>query len=632
MALLSKFSIDLLEIAKKRIPNPSYYLPSVEVIQHEVQEIKKELAKLESEGHKQFDDEYERKMRIRDIKDELVCLQNELDYRPGSDELIVQEYLDSIPVIYSDSWDPSNIEREAAYQRGRADAIKTLTVDNLYGSESHNERENIKNKTEEYFAINGEITQQHQIDIDYWRGFCHVDAFVEDAWRAAAERCEFTEEMDDKQKAVFEYFETTILSATKKSLKKETTVQKVDYRIPGFISDVMDLTTSTAAYPNERLAFCGALSLFSSLVSRKIQFQGLAPNLYVMGLANSGGGKDQPRKVNAKILAYAGLGAMLGNSFASGEGIEDAMFITNSKLFQTDEFDVILAAIACEKEGRYQTVAKMLLELFTSANSIYCLRPKAGEDGVRVIHNPALCMFATCIPTSFYGSLSAKLLSNGLVSRMLIVEAGTRGRGQRPKPIQVTETIKRQVEHWRDMVVGDGNLAAINSEPKEMDIEEAASIVLDAFRNRCDDKYANCEKSQDNVGMAIWSRGYELACKLSMIHAASAKPFSFCIGIESSQWATKFVEAQIESLLLSVVENFHESEFDRLCRKALKRIESFRSDPSRAGISQSDLLRYMHISTKELGSIIDTLENRSQIQALRIPSATGRPTWFFLAI
>lgn len=39
-------------------------------------------------------------------------------------------------------------------------------------------------------------------------------------------------------------------------------------RVPGFISEVMDFTLETAPYPNQPLAFCGALALLASLGGR----------------------------------------------------------------------------------------------------------------------------------------------------------------------------------------------------------------------------------------------------------------------------------------------------------------------------------------------------------------------------
>ena len=111
-------------------------------------------------------------------------------------------------------------------------------------------------------------------------------------------------------------------------------------RVPGFVSEVMDYTLQTAPYPNAVMAFSGALSLQAILAGRKVRDPGdNRTNLYLLGLAHSSAGKDRPRKVNTEILHAIGMSRCVGGRFASGEGIQDALFIEPCMLFQTDEID-----------------------------------------------------------------------------------------------------------------------------------------------------------------------------------------------------------------------------------------------------------------------------------------------------
>ena len=117
-------------------------------------------------------------------------------------------------------------------------------------------------------------------------------------------------------------------------------------RMPGFVSQVMDYCLETAPYPNVVMAFCGALALQAFLAGRKVRDQAdNRTNIYLLGLAHSAAGKDHPRKVNTRILHQIGLASSLGDRFASGEGIQDALFVSPSMLFQTDEIDGMLLSI-----------------------------------------------------------------------------------------------------------------------------------------------------------------------------------------------------------------------------------------------------------------------------------------------
>ena len=102
----------------------------------------------------------------------------------------------------------------------------------------------------------------------------------------------------------------------------------------------MEYTLATAPYPERALAFSAALVLQAVLAARKVRDEGdNRTNIYLLALANSGAGKDWPRKVNQRILIEADLAESIGDTFASGEGIEDRMFLTQAVLFQNDEID-----------------------------------------------------------------------------------------------------------------------------------------------------------------------------------------------------------------------------------------------------------------------------------------------------
>jgi len=123
-------------------------------------------------------------------------------------------------------------------------------------------------------------------------------------------------------------------------------------RVPGFIDEVMAYTLDTAPYPERVMAFCGALALQAVLAGRKVRDpMGNQTNLYILGLANSGVGKDHARKVNQRILYEAGLAECLGNSFASGEGIEDRLFIQPAVLYQVDEIDGLLLRVSQARDA-----------------------------------------------------------------------------------------------------------------------------------------------------------------------------------------------------------------------------------------------------------------------------------------
>ncbi len=221
--------------------------------------------------------------------------------------------------------------------------------------------------------------------------------------------------------------------------------------VPGFVSEVMDHCLATAPYPNQVMAFAGALSLMAFLAGRKVRDSGdNRTNIYLLGLAHSASGKDWPRKTNTKILHKIGLADALGERFASGEGIQDALFQTPTMLFQTDEIDGMLQSINKAKDARHEAIMSTLLTMYSSSNSVFPMRRKAGKESPGVIDQPCLVIFGTAIPNHYYEALSERMLTNGFFARMIILEAGPRSSGQEPSirdlPERVVESFNHQTE------------------------------------------------------------------------------------------------------------------------------------------------------------------------------------------
>jgi hypothetical protein len=347
--------------------------------------------------------------------------------------------------------------------------------------------------------------------------------------------------------------------------------------VPGFIGEVMRYTLDTAPYPEPVLAFAGALTLQALLAGRKVRdAMGNRTNLYVLSLANSGVGKDHARKVNARILYEAGLADCLGTSFASGEGIEDRLFAQPATLFQVDEIDGLLMRVGQARDARHEAIVSMLLQMYSSASSIYVMRAKANQERT-VIDQPCLCLFGTAVPKHFYESLSARLMTNGFLARLLILESRGRGVGrddtERPIPASILEAAR----WWADFRPGEsGNLADWHPVPHRVPQTSEAEAVFRGIRERADAEYTRAEARNDPAGMAIWARAYEKARRLALLYAVSVCRDHPVVMPEAATWAGAFVEHQTRRMLFMAGEYVSESEFDARCKRLLDTLEQWR--------------------------------------------------------
>jgi hypothetical protein len=386
--------------------------------------------------------------------------------------------------------------------------------------------------------------------------------------------------------------------------------------VPGFIGEVIEHTLATAPYPEPVLAFCGALALQAVLAGRKVRDEAdNRTNLFILGLANSGAGKDHPRKVNQRVLLEAGLTNSIGDTFASGEGIEDRLHVNPTVLFQTDEMDGLVMAINSGQDPRHEGIMNVLLKMYTSANALYPMRVKAGKEH-RVIDQPCLCIFGTAIPKHFYESLSSKMLTNGFFARMLILESGRRALGQDAVHVDLPLGIRDQARAWSDFEPGDrrGNLIAWHPTPLVVEATPDAQQVLREFRRRMDTEYAQAERCLDTVAMAIWARATEKARRLALIYACSESQERPLIGVDGARWASEFIDHQTRRMLFMAAHHVSENLFDARQKKVLRIIQDAGGRISRSALcrrtqslSQRERLEVI-LNLKETGLIVEEYE------------------------
>lgn len=354
-------------------------------------------------------------------------------------------------------------------------------------------------------------------------------------------------------------------------------------RIPGFVSEMMDFCLATAPYPNQVMAFCGAVALQSFLAARKVRDPGdNRTNLYLLGLAYSSGGKDWPRRINTRLLHEIGLGHCTGDKFASGEGLQDALFLNPAMLFQSDEIDGMLQSISKSKEARYENLMGTLLTMYTSSASVYPMRRKAGKENPGAIDQPSLTIFGTAVPTHYYEALSARMLSNGFFARMIVLEAGARGDGQEPSIQDLPPRLVQIARWWADFQPGHrtGNLLNLHPIPAIVPHSDPAKALLIETRKAAEAEYAAAEARSDEVETTVWGRVSENTRKLALIYAVSENHTNPVIGPDAVAWASAFAQHQTRRMLFMASQHVAEGDFDADCKRLVRVLREWKKTNS----------------------------------------------------
>jgi hypothetical protein len=396
-------------------------------------------------------------------------------------------------------------------------------------------------------------------------------------------------------------------------------------RVPGFIAELMDHCLATAPYPNVALAFGGALVMLGFLSARRVRDPGdNRTNLYLLALAHSSAGKDWPRKLNREIAHQVGLADGMGERFASGEGIQDALLRSPAMLFQTDEIDGLLQSINKSKDGRYENIMGTLLTLYSSANTVFPMRRKAGEEAPSAIDQPCLSIFGTAIPNHYYAALSERMLTNGLFARMIILESSKRGKGQEPRISPIPERLLETASWWANYFPGAGNLRSTHPVPQIVPQSQAAKAILVEARESAEAEYERCEAGDDAVGTTVWGRVSEQARKLALLYAVSERHQDPEIGRQAASWAVELVMHQTRRMLYMAGTRTSDGEFDQRCRQVLDALTTWRATRGDAWMTYRDLTRQFRWGRRVHDEIRATLLDEERIDTDYLPT-TGRP-------
>jgi hypothetical protein len=404
--------------------------------------------------------------------------------------------------------------------------------------------------------------------------------------------------------------------------------------VPGYVGQVMEFCLEAARYPSVPLAFCGGMALQSFLCSRKVREEGgLRPNLYMLALAGSGTGKAYPRKINSYILGKIGLAGAVGNQIASGQGLEDEMYVHRKMLYQTDEVDNLLRSLSSSKESYHSMLLAMLLQLYTEADETHSMRTKArgkgkGDEERGEIDQPGLVIFGTATPECFFEAMSPRLLTNGLFSRSIVVDVGQRGRKQRPRDVgELPGHLIERAHWWKTFnpapvhpVTGlKPDLDDEHPTPAVVPYTDDGFAILDELGTQADDEYDAATAEGDRVRAILWTRVCENATRLALVYACSRDYERPSIDREAAEWASRFARHLAARMLFLASSHVAENPFHAECLKVTEKLRS-----AGGQLPHSVLLKRMKVNSRDFQGIIDTLLQQGDV-VRDVVTTNGRP-------
>ncbi|MFM9962876.1 MAG: hypothetical protein ACKV2Q_16825 [Planctomycetaceae bacterium] len=404
---------------------------------------------------------------------------------------------------------------------------------------------------------------------------------------------------------------------------------------PGFCSEFVRYANTTARREQPLLALLASLALIATLAGRKYRDSfDTRMNLYLIGLAKTGSGKDHARKIVKKLLAACDRANLLVESFASGPAVVKAVSDRSGEcLALIDEFGKYLSVSTAKNAQSYQSqILTVRMRLYTSADTVYVGDSYGATDRKElVIDQPNLCLYGSTTPSTFFSALSSANVTSGLLNRLVAIEVDDDlPPNRQPKLEPLPSRLAEACRFWSNLKAGDNLLS-----PELLIVAEDDTVTarFDQFSQKCD---AIARTDRTPFTRDIFVRVLESARKLTLVYAISE---SFCVDAETgihpepritlqaAEWAIAFATYcanYTEKALGSMVS-------DNLGQANAKLVLRLVAEAGGTGMPHSLLARKLDhaIPARDLRLIIESLAETGQIVVEKRGAGTHKASVYF---
>lgn len=370
---------------------------------------------------------------------------------------------------------------------------------------------------------------------------------------------------------------------------------------PGLLGDLARWSLAYAFRPIAEFAQLSALAVLAPLFARRFATPtGLGLNLYLVGLATTGSGKEALIGAPPAALDAAGLGFLIGpGDFTSDSAIEVALRARPNFLAPIDEVgEFVGAAQHRNAAGFSRTIRKSLLELHSKSRPDGRWTGKQKADATHdkaadPLYSPSLSILGASTGSGFFESLTEANISDGFINRLVVVQGGRAG--------------ELNLDHARTKVPS----ALANALTSAYDLSSAGNLAPSTARDALSPpKMRHVPWALDGAEeawLAIWEwqrlaedagrggftgRAAANVLVVATLRALARGPEAPGVALGDINWAWEFVHASIDTIERGARENMSGSDFEQL----VKSIEAAVNKAGADGLPRSVLLRARGVS------------------------------------
>ena len=301
----------------------------------------------------------------------------------------------------------------------------------------------------------------------------------------------------------------------------------------GVLAAIMNYILKNSYIEQEAFAFSAALSLIATLSGRKYEFEGVAPNLYILNVAPSGSGKNAPQEKIKEVLIETNCDHLLGSGdYVSDASLMDGLPESPVRLDVIDEAGGMLKSVNRGGATYNGKMADILAELYTSSTSIFLGRQTAEGNKGRSFR-PNVNLLCSTTPTGLSEGMTVTAIEKGLMGRFLIFIGDANKKARRvehPFRLDVGTVGKLQTLAAYQPDKSDKILGGISQDITFLDKTEEANKILQMSFEEFDNLRINSEGN--DILLPVISRLYQQMLKITMIHAIAKNVYAAKVTVD----------------------------------------------------------------------------------------------------
>ncbi|RTL95472.1 DNA primase [Ancylobacter aquaticus] len=407
---------------------------------------------------------------------------------------------------------------------------------------------------------------------------------------------------------------------------------------PGAVGEFARWIASCARFPSPHLSLASALAFTAGLIGRRYKGPtGLRSNLYVVALAESGFGKDITIRAAEALADSTPEGAkvseqLFADKLRSLPGLAGRLRKSPSSIAVIDEFGKFLSLHAGKNVAPHrEEIAAALMELTGAPSGSWGGAEKAGGNIARIIQ-PCLTIHGVSTPSTFWAALSSGNISEGLLGRLVLIDAGDGEPVKVRSPAGSLDAVPTELAATVSTLLGGepGRLgygpfhalaARSQDRPWPIITVEYGQGVENLFES-FDDRMRSMRTSLDPQYRPILNRVGENAARLALIVAVGCDPKEPVITREIQEWANAVAEFSFGTIIAGAHANIADNE-----RAAeYLRVRSIIERAGARGLTKGRLLVRLRgaIDGRRLDDILGQLREAGEVIFGRVTSESGQ--------